>query len=412
MTMNPVVTGIGLVSALGRGRERVWGALLRGSPRMGPVTAFDPGAIGLADVVVAEVERSELAGALDGLRARGIAVPQRGRFRSIVMVAAAEALDDAGLDLDDPEERASAGVALGTMSGGAREVERIVARACRGERQRVSDNLGKRPSVALQDIARAFDLTGPMAGVDAACASGAAAIVHACRVVATGAPWCLAGGAESSIVPSTLLSARTLGVLSTGFAAEPTRASRPFDLRRDGYVPAEGACFLVVEDADRAERRGARVYARIAGLAERTHAAHPTRLSSVFVEELMRTALSRAGVPTGRLGWVNAHATSTPQGDAAEAAAVRGLCDGREIPCSAPKSVTGHLLGASGAFEAAFSALSLHEQTIPPTINLDEPDPACPVRCPSEATAASFDHVLSNSMGFGGPGCSIVFARA
>lgn len=409
--MHPVVTGIGMISSLGADRDHVWHTLLSGRPRMGTITAFPAAEHGMGNCVVAEIAPQDLEARLAQLRARSI-VLQRGRFRSIALAAAAEALDDAQLPTENADERATAGVVMGTLSAGAAEIERIAHATFTGGKPSVSDNLGKRTSIVLQDIARAFDLSGPVLGVDAACASGAVALTHACRLVATGAPWCLAGGVETSIVASNVKLAHVLGIVPTSFTDEPHRSSRPFERRREGYVPAEGACFLVLENEAHARRRGARIYARIAGFAERTYTGHPTQLCGTFAEALMRKALYHADVRVDQLGWVNAHATSTRQGDVAEATAINRLGDGKELLCSAPKSVTGHLLGASGAFEAAFSALSLYEQVSPPTVNLDDQDPECPVRCIQEQTASAFDYVLSNSLGFGGMGCSIVFGRA
>ena len=412
-TSGPVITGIGMIGALGSTRSEVWQGLLAGRPRMGPITSFDAAAYGVADCVVAEIDPAGLTARLAQLSRRGLPVPRKGRFRHLALIAAAEALDDAALPLDDAAERFSAGVILGSNSAGAHEIERIVLATHAGHKPRVADNLGKRTSVAIQDIACAFDLGGPMFGVDAACASSAVAFTQACRLVASGAvPWCLAGGVDVPIVASNIKLAHVLGVVARAFAAEPERASRPFDLRRDGYVTAEGACFLVVEDPAHAEARGARCYARVAGFAEHTYTGHPTQLSATFAETVMRHALHEARLPAGALGWVSAHATSTPQGDAAEAVAINSVLDGAEVPCSATKSVTGHLLGASGAYHTAFAAMSLDQQCIPPTINLEEQDPDCPVHCPTEALAATFDHVLSNAFGFGGAGSSVILKRA
>ena len=412
-TSGPVITGIGMIGALGSTRSEVWQGLLAGRPRMGPITSFDAAAYGVADCVVAEIDPAGLTARLAQLSRRGLPVPRKGRFRHLALIAAAEALDDAALPLDDAAERFSAGVILGSNSAGAHEIERVVLATHAGHKPRVADNLGKRTSVAIQDIARAFDLGGPMFGVDAACASSAVAFTQACRLVACGAaPWCLVGGVDVPIVASNIKLAHVLGVLARAFADEPERASRPFELRRDGYVTAEGACFMVVEDHAHAEARGARCYARVAGFAEHTYTGHPTQLSATFAESVMRHALHQARLPAGELGWVSAHATATVQGDAAEAAAICSVLEGCEVPCSATKSVTGHLLGASSAYQTAFAAMSLDEQHIPPTINLEEQDPNCPVHCPTEALAATFDHVMSNAFGFGGAGASVILQRA
>lgn len=407
-----VITGIGMIGALGPNRARVWQRVLAGTPQMGTITAFDAAAYGVEHCVVAQIKSEELSTRLAELAQLGFAVPRKGRFRQLTLIAACEAMADAGMESADDVERFAAGIVLGTNSAGTHEIERIAAATLAGRKPRVSDNMSKRTSVAIQDVARAFDLGGPMFGVDAACASGAAALIQACRLVSTGGvPWCLAGGVDVPIVASNIKLASVLGVVATGFAHDPKRASRPFDRRRDGYVPAEGACMLMVENRHHAAARGARCYAEVVGFAQHTDHVHPTRLSAKFVEAVMRQALRHAGLSVSELGWISAHATSTIQGDAAEAAAIGRVLDGHDVLCSAVKSVTGHLLGASGTYEAAIAAMSLDEQVIPPTINLDDQDPACPIHCPTQATGAKFEHVMCNAFGFGGAGCSIILRR-
>ena len=410
---SPVITGIGMICSLGSNRREVWDRMLAGAPRMGAITHFNPKDYGVEDCVVAEIQAHDFEMRLTLLRERSIEVPRKGRFRSLALIAAADAIEDAGLCLAHRKESVLAGVVLGTITAGAEEVEHIVQDAYRGKKPKLSDNLGKRTSVAIQDLARVFNMSGPMFGVDAACASGAFAFTQACRLVAAGdVPWCVAGGVEASIVPSSIKLAHSLGILTTSFSAEPNRASRPFDRLREGTVYAEGACFLIVENEAHALERGARLYARVGGFAEHVDGSHPTKLSDKFAETVMLNALHKACIPANKLGWISAHATSTRQGDAAEAKAIFNLANGHRILCSAPKSVTGHLLGASGAFGAAFSALSLYEQRIPPTTNLENLDPKCPVNCVQMETSASFDYVLSNAFGFGGGGSSIVLKRA
>jgi len=409
--MTAVITGIGMISSLGSNRTSVWSNLLGGAPNMGSITSFDASAYGLEQCVVAAVSNEELEGRINELREQGIKTPKRGRFRQLVLAAAAEAYRDAGLSLEVTKDGREVGIILGTMAGGASEAERIAISTYEGKKPRVSDNIGKRPGIAIQDIGAAFGLQGPMFAVDAACASGASALVQACRMVASGAvSCCLAGGAEASLVPSNLKMVQALGVVSDSFFLEPNSASRPFDRRREGYVSAEGACMLVIEDETKARERGCRPYARIIGFAERTDFRHPTKTSVEFIVETMRGALEAASTPTEAIGWVNAHATSTRVGDAIEAEAIHTLF-GSNVWTSAPKSLTGHLLGASGAFEAAFSALSLRDQIIPPTVNLDDPDPACPVRCTRLLRPSAFSRVISNSWGFGGSGCCLVLEQ-
>ncbi len=407
-----VITGIGIICSLGRHRSEVWGNLLNGSPNMGPVTLFDAVRHRVDDCVVAEVPGEFLSQSVSELKARGFTPPRKGRFRWMVMSAAIEALDDAGLDLSSAEDRAAGAVILGTMTAGAEEAERIAVMTELGKKPRVSDNLGKRPGIAIQDICRAFDLSGPTYGLEAACASGAAAITLATRLIGSGSvPWCLAGGAEASIIASSIRMVHALSIIPKSFSHSPGSASRPFDRKREGYVPAEGACFLLLESEERALARGATPYARIRGIADRSFSEHPTRMSTPFCSMVMNQVLGNSQLAASQLGWINAHATSTVHGDIREAQAIAEITGDAGVPVSAPKCMTGHLLGGSGAAEAAFSALSLRDQEIPPTINLDDQDPECPVECVASRTPADFRYVLSNSWGFGGTGSCIVLER-
>jgi 3-oxoacyl-[acyl-carrier-protein] synthase II len=405
------ITGIGMVNSLGGDTASVWESLRAGRPRMGPITAFDAATFGVADCPVAAIDDAVLAGRVDACPAAE-ALPRRtSRFATVTIVTADEAVADAGLR-DGDRLRHDAGFVLGTMSAGLAEQERVVLAAHGGRRPKVSDNLEKRTGVAAQHVAKALGIAGPCFGVDAACASSAIAIAQGCRLVGCGeVAWCLAGGVESSITPTGIQVPHSIGAIATGFTDCPGRASRPFDVDRCGYVPAEGGCFLVLENEDRARARGARIYAIVTGIAERTFTDHPTTLTPDFIGGLMRAALDASGVDRAGIGWVDAHATSTPAGDTVEARAIAEVMGG-DVLTSAPKSVTGHLLGAAGGTEVAFAALSLVDRVIPPTINLDQVDSECPVQCPDRARPADFDAVLSNAFGFGGSGSSIVVERA
>jgi 3-oxoacyl-[acyl-carrier-protein] synthase II len=406
-----VITGIGMVCSLGLDCSSVWANLLAGQAQMGKISSFDPSEYDLQDCVVAGVDTAGLRQRILLLKDSGFKTPKRGRFRQLVVAAAAEALRDAAILPQENEEDFGAGFVMGTMAGGAFETESIVIRAHEGKKPLVSDNMGKRPGVAAQDVGAAFGLRGPMFAVDAACASGATAIVQAGRLIATGsANWCLAGGAEASLIPSSLKMVKAVGIIATSFSEQPNQASRPFDLRREGYVPAEGACLLVIENEKAATERGASPYARIVGWSELTYSGHPTHMPVDFIVKGMQRALEAAQVHPDCIGWINAHATSTKVGDSTEAQAIQQVFGDRAIT-SAPKSLTGHLLGASGAFEAAVSALSLRHQLIPPTVNLDEPDLSCPVNCYPKTLNSEFAYVLSNSWGFGGSGCCLVLQR-
>ena len=407
-----VITGIGLICSLGENRVDVWSHLLQGAPNMGPVTLFDATRHRIDDCVVAELPPGVLESRVEEIKARGFVPPRKGRFRWMVLSAAIEAFDDAALDLGSPQDRAEGMVILGTMTAGSEEAERIAIMTELGKKPRVSDNIGKRPGIAMQDVTRAFDLSGPTFGLEAACASGASAVTLATRLIGSGStPWCLAGGAEASIIASSVKMAHALSIIPKSFSNDPNAASRPFDKRREGYVPAEGACLLVLESEEHALARGARPYARIKGVVDRSCNEHPTRMSTPFCRMVMEQVLENSKVRVDELGWINAHATSTVHGDIREAQAIGELVGETGVRVSAPKSMTGHLLGGSGAAEAAFSAMSLRDQQIPPTVNLEDQDPECPIDCITSRTAADFRYVLSNSWGFGGTGSCIVLER-
>ena len=403
------ITGIGMICSLGADRSQIWDSLLAGRSRTNFVSSFEPSEFGLENCIVAEVDQGDIDTAAERFPA-SLWVRDKHRFRKLVLAAATKAMEDARLRPNTYS--GSGGCILGTMYGGSHEVERLVLSTSSRRKARVSDYIGRRPAVALQDIARLYSLRGPVFAIDATCASGAYALTQAAGLVATGRlPWCLAGGAEASLLPSILKGATAIKALSTHFAS-PTRASRPFDVQRSGYVPAEGAGFLLLENERHAVKRGARIYAYVSGMAEGNYTDHPTQVSEKLARSVMKQAINDANIQVNQLGWIKAHATSTRQGDSAEANAIRSLTEPHNIPCSALKSVTGHLLGASGAVEAAFAALSLHDQIIPPTINLESLDPECPVHCIRKATPSKFDSVLANSWGFGGTACSILLERA
>ena len=411
-----VITGIGMIGSLGATRDAGWARALAGEARMGPPRGIDEAIDGLKGVVVARVRDTELRERLRALDERGLPRAASGRYRQMAAVAAAEAMDDAGLgDLADEASGGDPGgaVVMGGIASGTIEIERITLRVHDGQRPRLADNLGKRTSIAVQDVARVSGVRGPSFAVDAACTSGAVALAQGRRVIAAGdADWCLAGGVEVSLTASNLMPARSLRAVTTRYAQEPNRASRPFDAKRCGFVPAEGACFLLLESADRAAARGAAVYAELVAATQGVDVTHPTQLDPGFIADLMRRAIDRSGLSPGDVSWVKAHATSTPQGDATEAHAIGAVFGEEGVPVWAPKSLIGHMMAGAGAVETALSALAVRHDTIPPTINLDAQDHDCPVRVITESTPAADATVLCNSFGFGGPGVCLLLRKA
>lgn len=408
------ITGIGAVSALGADRETVWRHVCEGSPSMGAIRAFGPEEFGLSSCVVAETADSIFEEARDRISSVVPDAKKLGRFSILSLAAAREAIEHAGLSRNNSAlhalpPNARSAIILGTSFAGIGEFERSVLLVHEGRKPRFADNFGMRTSIVIQRMARAFGVGGPSFGIDSACSSGASAILQAARLIRSREiDWCLAGGVESELTPTRLRMTQSLGLVSKRFRDEPCRSSRPFDIERDGFVPGDGAAFLLLESEDHARERGAAVFARIAGFCERVYVGHPTGLSRSFAREVMTDAQSDANLSPGAIGWINAHAASTPQGDAAEASAIADMAGDLRIPVSAPKSVTGHLMAASGALETAISALSLRDQIIPGTINLDAQDSACPVFVTRSTTAASFKAAQTNSFGFGGSCSSIV----
>lgn len=402
-----------MIGALGATRDAAWARALAGEPRMGPPRGIDESVTGLRGVVVARVRDTELRERLKTLDDHGIPRAAAGRYRQMAAVAAAEAMADAGLVEQAGKTSGCGAVVMGGIASGTIEVERIALRVHAGRRPRMADNMGKRTSIAVQDVARVCGARGPAFAVDAACTSGAVALAQGRRLIAAGdADWCLAGGAEASLTATHLMPARSLRALTTRFMQEPHRASRPFDTKRCGFVPAEGACFVLLESADRAAARGARVYAELAASTEGVDVSHPTQLEAGFIQDLMRSVLERAGASPNEVSWIKAHATSTPQGDATEARAIAAVFGQNDVNVSAPKSLTGHMMAASGALEAALAAMSIYRGIIPPTINLDTQDPTCPVRVVTRPTEADVSMVLCNSFGFGGPGVCLMLRKA
>jgi 3-oxoacyl-[acyl-carrier-protein] synthase II len=342
------------------------------------------------------------------------------RFDRVVLLALAaarEALAGAGLaGAADPER---VGVALGSGIGGLATLEDSIAVLRERGPRRVSPFaipmlIGNMPAGA---IAIRHGLRGPNLGLVSACASGAHAIGEAARWIERGdADAMLAGGSEAANRPLALAGFAAMRALSTRNDT-PTAASRPFDRARDGFVIAEGAALLVLEEEEHARARGARIRARLLGYGRGADAFHITQPepSGRGAARCMQLALEDAGIAPAEVGWLNAHATGTPAGDASEARAVHAVFGSHaaSLPVSATKSMTGHLLGAAGAVEAVLAIRALETGILPPTTNLDDPDPECALdHVAHKARACRVRVALSNSFGFGGTNASLLFGRA
>ena len=403
------ITGIGAVTPLGLDAASTWRAALAGESGIDWISTFDTDGLPV-----------RIAGEVRGFDATQVVSPKEARKleRNVLLGVAAgrEALGDADLgDLD----RSRIGIVFGPAIGGVPGIlEQHDTLRERGP-DRVSPSF--LPNVLVDStsgqLAISLGITGPNYAVVSACATGSHAVGEAAEMIKRGAADAvLAGGTEACIVPLILAGFTAM----RGLAVEdehPPRASRPFDATRAGFVMAEGAGALVLEDWDRAETRGAEIYAEVLGYGASNDAHHMAQPEpeATGVAAMMRGSLERAGVDPERVGYINAHGTSTPLGDAAETKAIKDVFGDHayRLAVSSTKSMTGHTFGAAGAIEAIFSALVLHEGVLPPTINYREPDPDCDLDyVPNESRQARVDVALSNAMGLGGHNGCVLLGRA
>jgi len=408
-TRRIVVTGLGLVTPLGTGVEKTWAALCAGQSGIGRITKFDPAAY---DAQIAGEVRDFDPGQFIEKKE----IKKMDTFIHYAVGAAQLAVDDAGLKVA-PEEATKVGVYIGSGIGGLGSIEHYHEILKEKGPGRVSPFFIPMTIINLASgqVAIRIGAKGPNSCAVTACATGNHCIGDAFRLIQHGnADVMVAGGAEAAITP--------LGV--AGFAAakalsfrndDPTRASRPFDKDRDGFVLGEGAGVVVLEELEHARRRGARIYAELIGYGMNSDAYHITAPpeEGEGAVRCMELALKDAGIAKDQIGYINAHGTST-MADAIETRAIKQVFGQQayKIPVSSTKSMTGHLLGAAGGIEAVFSILALHHGLLPPTINLDNPDPACDLDyVPNKARAVPIKTALSNSFGFGGVNACLIFRR-
>jgi 3-oxoacyl-[acyl-carrier-protein] synthase II len=405
-----VITGIGAITPIGSGAEGLWEGVRRGEPAGRRITRFDPA--GLRSQVAAEILTFDPTEYVSAKRARRLDL-----FSQLSVAASAQALADASLAGGARELRRAA-VYLGSALGGVPPSEEEHARFVDGGLRAVSPMLALSVfgGAGATNVAMEFGMRGPSMGNANSCASGATAIGEAFRLVRSGSvDVALAGGVEAPIAPLTI-GAFALIRATTTRNEDPRGASRPFDRDRDGFLMAEGGAMLVLEALGHAERRGARPYAELNGYGATNDAHHMTAPlpSGEEAALAMTLAMREAGRGPDEIGYVNAHATATPLGDPAEARAVRrafGAAADR-IPVSGTKGLHGHSLGASGAIEAAITALSLDRGWLPPTANLEDPDPACELaHVPAGGKEEAADVAVTNSFGFGGFNASLVLSR-
>jgi 3-oxoacyl-[acyl-carrier-protein] synthase II len=405
-----VVTGLGVVSPLGIGVSANWEALLAGRSGIGAITAFDASALPVR--IAGEVRGFDPDVWLEKREVKKV-----DRFAQFALAAAQMAVDDAGLRID-PDRAGRVGVVVGVGMGGLATIEEFHRGFLEGGLKRLSPFVIPRviANMAPGLIAIRFGCTGVNYTPTSACASGGQAVGEAFRLVRDGEQdVVLCGGAEAAITPLGIGSFAVMRAMSTR-NAEPTRASRPFDRQRDGFVIGEGAGILVVESLARARARGARVYAELIGYGTNCDAYHITAPApdGRGAAECMRLALASAGIARDDVDYINAHGTATPYNDANETQAIRHAFGDHaaRLAVSSTKSMTGHLFGAAGGVEAVFTALTLQHGILPPTINYETPDPDCDLDCvPNVARPARVRVALSNSFGFGGANACVAFRR-
>ena len=414
-----VVTGLGMVTPLGCGVEPTWKRLLRGESGAGKIDSFDVSDI--ACKIACEIPRGDGSNATFNPDQWMEPKEQRkvDEFILFAMCAARQALDDAGWRPTSYDEQTTTGVLIGSGIGGIEGIADAAIQLHERGPRRVSPFFipGRIINLASGFVSIAFGLKGPNHAVVTACSTGAHAIGDAARMVALGdADVMVAGGAESPVNRISLAGFSALRALSTNFNDDPTRASRPYDKDRDGFVMGEGAGVVVLEALDHAKARGAKIYAELIGYGMSGDAHHITAPAPDGDGALrcMKGAIRTAGISTGDIDYINAHGTSTPLGDEIELGAVQklvGNAAGR-MSMSSTKSCIGHLLGAAGAVEAIFSILAIRDRVVPPTINLDNPSVDTPIDLvPHQARKRDVDTALSNSFGFGGTNASLIFRR-
>jgi 3-oxoacyl-[acyl-carrier-protein] synthase II len=403
-----VVTGLGVVTAVGHNVEAFWAGLLAGQSGVRRVTLFDPS--NFACQIGAEVRDWDASLLMDPKEAR-----RNDRYTHFGFVAAKQAFADAGIDMarEDPDR---VGVIIGSGIGGMYTYEsQLKVLAERGPRKvspfTIPSLIGNMCSglFAIEIGAR-----GPNFGLVSACATGTHALGEAAHAIRRGdADVIIAGGSEAAITPFAYASFCAMKAMSTR-NDEPQRASRPFDSQRDGFVMGEGSGILVLESLEHAQARGARIYCELAGYAATCDAFHITQPDpeGKGLSMAMKRALASAGATPEDVDYINAHGTSTPYNDKFETLAIKKVFGdhARRIPVSSTKSMTGHLLGAAGGIESVVCVKSIQTQSLAPTINLEEPDPECDLDyIPNEARRARVRTVLSNNLGFGGQNAAVVF---
>jgi beta-ketoacyl-acyl-carrier-protein synthase II len=410
MQKRVVVTGLGCISPLGNDVQTTWENILAGKSGVGLITHYD--ASEYKTKFAAEVKGFDAIQLFGNRDAR-----RMDRYTQLAVATTLQAVEDAGLKITD-NNRDRIGVIIGTGIGGLETLfEQMQVFIERGP-LRVSPFLVPMmlPDSAAGMVAINLGVRGPNLAVVTACATGTNAVGEAAEVIRRGqADVMLAGGSEASIIPIAMAGLGVMTALST-YNEDPQRASRPFDLNRDGFVMGEGAAVLVLESLDHARERGARILAELTGYGATNDAYHISAPAEngAGAAICMQMALDYAQLNAEDIGYINAHGTSTQLNDKSETAAIKTVFGetAYQIPVSSTKSMTGHLLGASGALEALFCVKVLQDCVLPPTINYETPDPECDLDyVPNQSRPAKVQNIMSNSFGFGGHNATIILSR-
>lgn len=407
-----VITGMGMVTCLGSGVAANWEALTAGRSGIGPITLFD-----------ASEYLTKFAGEVQGNFDPTGSIPEKelrrlDRFQQFALVAAAEALRDSSLPCP-PEDPLRCGVIVGSGMGGLATIEKgMEIIQTKGPRRAPPLLITMAVTNLLPGmLAIKYGFKGPNFGIVNACASGASAIGEAYRAIHDGrADAVITGGTEAVITSLSVAGFNALRALSTR-NGEPEKASRPFDSDRDGFVIAEGAGIIVLESLEYARARGANIYAEIVGYGATDDGYHFVMPDpeGEGAYQAMRLAVEEAGISPDLIDYINAHGTSTDLNDRMETVAIKRLMGpaASKVSISSSKSMTGHLIGAAGAVEAIYTVMAIRTGTVPPTINLDNPDPECDLDyTPNKAKSRQVNYAISNSFAFGGQNASLLFKRA
>jgi 3-oxoacyl-[acyl-carrier-protein] synthase II len=415
-----VVTGMGIACPLGLGVEHVWRRLIHSESGIGAIQAFDTKDLPckVAGQVPAGVKAEHGLDIAEWIAVKDF--KKMDRFIHLGLVAATEAVEDSGWTPEDEDDRCATGVMIGSGIGGLQTIFEASIQVHEGRARRLSPFFIPSALINLASghVSIKYGFKGPNHSAVTACATGVHAIGDAARLIMWGdADVMVAGGAEAAVCELGIAGFCASRALSTGFNDQPAKASRPWDKDRDGFVMGEGAGVLVLEEYEHARRRGAKIYAEVAGYGMSGDAYHITAPAEGHdgAVRSMRAALRNGRIAPDQIQYVNAHGTSTPLGDDLELEAVELVFGdaSKGLAMSSTKSATGHLLGAAGAVEAIFSILAVRDGVAPPTLNLDEPSRDSVIdRIANTAQDREIHCVLSNSFGFGGTNASVIFRAA